>query len=435
MTQFLSRRQIAGVVVFFAVSAALTLGMLAELGTVPLPGRHVRTVTAVLSDAEGLPSQADVLVHGVKVGAVSSISVRASGTTLVTLALGPGTPPLHRDASVRVGFKTAFGEPFVDLDPGTSAAPLQARGARLRVVPSVEIDDALAFLDAGGRANLDALLHELGAGAASPQTAAEVSGTLAGLDTATASIGRLTGELSAQGADLRGLVQDGRATLDVLAGRSSALRSLTLAARETLTPLDGQRTALTAVLSRLPGLLTGAQATLTELAPVIARATPLAVQARAAAPALTAALRALPASATALDQILDRATSLRATVVPLLRAIDGVTGPGATALAELGPALADIIPIAQYLGPRGNTIAAWFANTAALGDHGDAKGDWARFFVGIDPSTVLGAASGAPPVNAYTAPDDAADNQPYRAGHYPRLLPYMPALARAGTRR
>ena len=67
-----------------------------------------------------------------------------------------------------------------------------------------------------------------------------------------------------------------------------------------------------------------------------------------------------------------------------------------------------------------------------LGSHGDAKGDWARFFVMFDPSTLLGIHSGAPASNAYTAPDDAAHNAPYEPGGYQRLMPYAPALA--GTR-
>jgi hypothetical protein len=88
------------------------------------------------------------------------------------------------------------------------------------------------------------------------------------------------------------------------------------------------------------------------------------------------------------------------------------------------------VPVAQYLGPRGRTVAAWFANTADLGSHGDAKGDWARFFVMFDPSTLFGVRAGSPSGNSYTAPGDAARNQPYRSGDYPRLMPFSPALGR-----
>jgi hypothetical protein len=118
-------------------------------------------------------------------------------------------------------------------------------------------------------------------------------------------------------------------------------------------------------------------------------------------------------------------------VVPALAALRSLAAPGSAALGLLGTALADLVPVAQYLGPRGRTIAAWFANTADLGSHGDAKGDWARFFVMFDPATVLGArSSAAPPGNTYTAPGDAADNRAYAAGGYPRLMPFSPALGR-----
>src|SRR5205823_3267830 len=80
------------------------------------------------------------------------------------------------------------------------------------------------------------------------------------------------------------------------------------------------------------------------------------------------------------------------------------------------------VTMARYLAPRSDTIAAWFANTADLGLHGDAKGSWARFFIFADPQSAVGARTtlGA---NSYTRPGDAADNQPYRPGDYPRLQP------------
>ena len=69
------------------------------------------------------------------------------------------------------------------------------------------------------------------------------------------------------------------------------------------------------------------------------------------------------------------------------------------------------------------------SNTCAdLGSHGDARGDWARFFVTFDGSTLTGTRGGAPPVNAYTSPGDATHNAPFTG--YSRLEPYYPALGR-----
>jgi hypothetical protein len=80
--------------------------------------------------------------------------------------------------------------------------------------------------------------------------------------------------------------------------------------------------------------------------------------------------------------------------------------------------------VANYLSDRKEAFAAWFSNTADLGSHRDAKGYFARFFVGFEPGTGLGAPGGNYEENAYTGPGDAADPQPYSG--YSRLEPYDP---------
>ncbi len=218
--------------------------------------------------------------------------------------------------------------------------------------------------------------------------------------------------------------------LDVLAKRAAELTALTAGARTTLSAVASQRTALGATLARLPGLITIAESTLRSARPLITKATPLATEIATAAPSITSALRATPATTIALDDVLAQTAAIRATVTPALGLLHGLATPGSEALQLLGPALADIVPVAQYLAPRGRTIAAWFANTADLGSHGDAKGDWARFFIGFDHATLTGTPNGAPPGNSYTAPAVAADNRAYRPGSYPRLMPYSPALGK-----
>jgi phospholipid/cholesterol/gamma-HCH transport system substrate-binding protein len=420
------RRDAVLVASFALASLALLLFMLIRLGTVTLPAGHVRQARALFANAEGLPSDGDVLVHGVKVGSVTGIDVRGP-RTLVTLSLGSQAPTLHPDASVQVGFKTALGEPFVDLDPGRAAG--RATGL-IRARSTAEIDDALGFLDRSGRANARAALIELGRGAAPADTSQNVNQTLGRLQSSTASVGQLAAELRAQRTDLTATVSDGRIVLDVLAKRAAELQTLTADARIALGAVAGQRTALGATLARLPGLITTADSTLRSARPLIAKATPLATEIATASPSITSALRATPATTSALEALLAQAASIRTAVTPALELLRGLATPASASLELLGPVLADIVPVAQYLGPRGHTIAAWFANTADLGSHGDAKGDWARFFVGFDPSTLTGTKYGAAPGNSYTAPGDAAHNEPYKPGSYPQLMPYAPALGK-----
>jgi virulence factor Mce-like protein len=423
-------RTIAAVAAFFGVSLALLALMLMRLGALPAPGAGGRDVDAVFANAEGLPAQADVLVHGVRVGSVAGIHVRSGGSTLVTLALSPQAPVLHADATVAVGFKTPLGEPFVDLDAGRTAARL--RSGRVGGRSTVEIDDALGFLGARGRADLRSALFALGSGAAAPGASQQVSGAVSSLARSSGLVERLLGELRAQRSQLSGIVSDGRVVLGALSGRAAEIGSLTADARTTATALALQRASLGRVIERLPGLLAAARTTLGDSRPLIAQATPLAGELASAAPALTSALRALPGTVSGLQSVLATAGSMRSSVLPALDQLRTLAAPAAAGLRLLGPALADAVPVARYLGPRGNTIAAWFANTADLGSHGDAKGDWARFFVMFDPATLTGSRAGAPSGNTYTAPGDAAHNQPYRPGGYPRLMPYSPALGRGG---
>jgi hypothetical protein len=293
---------------------------------------------------------------------------------------------------------------------------------------NVELDDALAFLDQGGRANLRASLLALGRGLGSSSADTELNGTLAQLATTTDRLGALLAELRSQRGALTGIVSGGRTVLGVLAAHAGELRALTADADTALSAVGDQRSALGAALGQLPRLEALGSRTLRAARPLISTATPLVAQISSAAPALTRALDAVPASTSALDQVLAQASSIRSSVLPALWLLRALATPGSTATTLLGPALADIVPMAQYLGPRGRTIAAWFANTADLGSHGDAKGDWARFFVMFDPSTLLGRGAGAAPGNSYTPPGDAAHNNAFAAGGYPRLEPYSPAL-------
>ena len=93
-------------------------------------------------------------------------------------------------------------------------------------------------------------------------------------------------------------------------------------------------------------------------------------------------------------------------------------------MGPLGAALRNLQPIGRFLSARRDTFAAWFANTGDLGSHHDDKGYFARFFLGFEPGTALGA-PGDFQNNSYTRPHDAADNQPYRG--YEELRPYDPA--------
>jgi ABC-type transporter Mla subunit MlaD len=225
-------------------------------------------------------------------------------------------------------------------------------------------------------------------------------------------------------------VQGGRVVVGALGDHEAALRAMVRDGERTLSALARRQSSLRATAAELPRLLSVARATLAQARPLVREARPAVADLRAAAPPLAGALHAVPGTASDLRAVLDRAPALRAAAVPVLARLRPVLAAATPAATRLGPAMRNVVTMARYLEPRKNTIAAWFANTADLGLNGDAKGEWARFFIFADPATAIGGRTTLGE-NAYTRPDDAAANAPYRPGDYPRLRP-APVPYRSG---
>jgi phospholipid/cholesterol/gamma-HCH transport system substrate-binding protein len=394
------------ITVFVAVTIVLFFALGARFGGPSPFARPATIVHATVADAEGLPTQSDVLIHGVKVGRVTKV-----GDGRLTLALHHA---VHPDAWMRVGSKTPLGEPFVDLDPGHAAGALHGD---LPVRPSVEVDEALGLLAPRTRSDLRALLRTTGTGASS---ASDIGNTVAGLSRATAELRRLGATLRGQSGDVAQTISSSRAVLAELSARDAALRGIVADGTRTLQAAGMSPSDLRAALAQLPDVVARARDTLAEAQPLVAHARPVVADVRAAARPLTQTLRtAVPVLRDA-GALTARLPALRRAALPTLAVANRLLPAAGPAFERLGPALADAAPMIRYLAPRANTITAWFANTSALGQNGDAKGKWARFFVMIDPATAVGA-PGGPPGNSYTEPDDAAHNAAYKRGDFPRL--------------
>lgn len=403
------------IAVFAVVTVVLFLVLGARFGGPTVSVAPVTEVHASVPDTQGLPSEADVLVRGVKVGRVTEVE-GAGERARVTLALTDDAPPLRADAAIRIGAKTPLGEPFVDLDPGTEPAAHDSDAA-LPVRPAVELDEALGLLAPRTRADLRAVLAETGEGLADPEA---LAGTVASLELATGQLRRLGAVLRGQDGDVAETIESGRAVLEELAVHDADLRSLVADGTRTLRAGARRPAELREALNRLPAVLARARDTLDVAEPLLADAGPVVADVRTAAPPVTELLRdAAPAVADA-RALAARLPALRQAGLPALEDARKLLPAAGPALERLGPVLANVVPMVTYLAPRSQTIAAWFANTSALGQSGDAKGRWARFFVMLDPATALGA-PGAPAGNSYTQPGDAAANQPYAAGDFPRL--------------
>jgi phospholipid/cholesterol/gamma-HCH transport system substrate-binding protein len=426
-----SRWTALGLALFAALSAAAFIYLSGRTGGPGFGGASPYKLRVTFADAGGISKRSDVLVHGVPVGLVGGVHTHGGVTTL-TLDLRSKRLPLHPDASAQIGQKTPLGESFVDLDPGRAAGSPPAPGGTIPGRPSVEIDEALKLLDPAGLQSLRDVSATLARGAASPQASAQVRAATQGLSAAVDGADRLAQALRGQEGQISRAVGNSRTLLDGLGAHDASLRSLVRDARATLAATAAEHEPLRTSLAALPGLLRRTQVTLADARPLIGEAKPEADELGSAAPSLSAALNELPPTMRAARSAIAGAPSLESAAQPALASARRVLPVAAPAIEQLGPALADIVPMARYLAPRANTVAAWFASTADLGSHGDAKGKWARFFVLLDPATATGGGP-APRGNSYTRPDDAAHNAAYAANSYPRLLPFGPALSGGGS--
>lgn len=418
----------AALLALFVASALLLAAYFSSV----FGGPTIRTgnpfvLRAMVPDTQGLTVRSDVRLHGVLVGHVEQVRRRA-GRASLSVVLDGEPVTLRRGTTLRVGTKTALGEAYVDLAPGPARATALKSGVRLpatAVRPAVEVDEALQALDAPTRRGVQRTLGTLGQATASPRTSEQVSGAVTGLRTTIDGVHDLTTLLQDQADDLSTVVTDGGSVLGELAARDGRVRSLVTDGRRTLDAVGARDTALRATVEEAPRLLAAARSALKTGRPLIAEAVPVVSDVRAAAPDLTAAADAVPSAAGDVDAILDGGRRLERSATPVLRSAPALLNATGPAARRASAALANVATMARWLEPRKKTVASWFSNTAALGTNGDAKGRWARFFVFIDPATLLGQKASLPE-NAYTGPDDALNPRPFRTGDFERLLPTVP---------
>lgn len=421
-------------IVFLAMLAVFTIGLTAWL--VPrFGGPGVRLskayeVHAIFSDVQQLETKAQVHSRGVRVGTVQRIEVKGDVAD-VTLNINRKYSPLYRDATARLGQRTAIGDAYVDVTFGHSGAGRLASGGQItRVRPTVEFDEAFKTFDPVTRGHAAALTRTAGDGAADPRTSGRWNATVANLSTAVHELNGLTRSLRGQRSTLAALVSNSRAALRELGTRDRALRSLVANGDQTLRAFAERPRAFAATLAGLPRFLQQARSTLATARPLLRSARPVLSNLSASSPALASALASLRPASRDLKASLDGLGTLNRVAVPALDRVERVMTIAKPFADNALPVLANLVPIMGFLNEHEREFASWFSNTRALSSHGDSKGRWARFFIFAEPQVALGI-KGSVEHNAYPPPGDQDHNESYRPGSYPRLMPYLPDSVRA----
>jgi len=136
----------------------------------PVPFGQSYTVHAVFSNADGIPTAADVRVSGVDAGKVVGVASDPSypGETVVTMQIsGPGAIPVYTNGYAKVRPKTLLGEKYIDLTVGNraSAEPIASGGflAPSQTGKDVSNDEIFNAFDQATRQHQQQVLQALDA--------------------------------------------------------------------------------------------------------------------------------------------------------------------------------------------------------------------------------------------------------------------------------
>ena len=455
MSRQLSTAPLAAVGVLIGLAALVFVVLNQAFGGPSPVGAQPYRIAATVPDAQGLVTKSLVLVRGVQVGEVSRRELRGDAVD-VELAIDPSQVHVYRDATVRVGHRTLFGEAYMQLDPGHRAAGPLPSGSRLpakAVLRTMRVDDALEAFDATTRRHIKSLNHTGAQVDADPRARRELNDTIGAFGETLAQMRELDRNIGAQRGALSELVSSSRSVLDELSQRQDALQTVVDAGGASAAAFTANRKALQQTVAGSAALLRSSRDALDAVSPLVPKARTVVSGLNTAAPHLTPALERLRPVARSSGTLIRDLPAFNRAALPFLKRLTTVSELAGPAIERLDPALRDLVPSLDYLAPYRREVLGFIgagagaarklqpdgttANQGTLADlkyyHDKFDKDgftdqgvngapygWGRFFVDNTASTDSGSGIG---VNPYPKPQD-----PYShfSGHYPRLEPEPP---------
>jgi phospholipid/cholesterol/gamma-HCH transport system substrate-binding protein len=132
------------VVGIFMISGILSLGYLSiKLGKMEVIDNKGYRVSAVFSDVGGLRVGAPVVIAGVDVGRVDSISLVEDYEARVVMRIEPGLQ-LRDDAIASVKTRGLIGEKFIQISAGAADEIVQPGGQIRQTEPAVDIESLIS---------------------------------------------------------------------------------------------------------------------------------------------------------------------------------------------------------------------------------------------------------------------------------------------------
>src|SRR5579859_3468580 len=232
----------------------------------PFIGTSQYTINAEFSSAKAVtPGQGQtVRVSGVQVGDIGGVSLK-DGVAIVQMDIDTKYRNLiHTNATALLRPKTGLDDMFVELNPGTSSAPVAKSGFTIpesATNPPIDPDEILSSLDADTRQYLDLLINGAGAGLKGPG-GSELAVLLERFLPTHQDLARLNSVVAQRGAALRSLIHSLQVLNTALAQKQTQIVSLVDASSKVFHAFANANQGISRAVADLPGTLNQTTATL-----------------------------------------------------------------------------------------------------------------------------------------------------------------------------
>jgi phospholipid/cholesterol/gamma-HCH transport system substrate-binding protein len=381
-----------GLAVVILFVASVIFAFSAQYG---IPGATVTMVRASFDDVGALRRGDDVRIASARVGTVDDIEYSEALGAVAVLKLD-GERPIYRNSSAAtasVGARSALGQKFVDLDPGTPDAGLLGAD---EVIPkrvtrgAQEVSDLFNVFDPVTRTALGSTLRELGGGLAGrSEDLADAFRTAPDL---LPDLGTVSRSLSAEdGTDLVGLLQSAETLAGRFAGREQEIASLMTNLSTTLdaVAVDGAAP-FEQTLQQAPGTLRDVRGALDTLNGPLADTRLAVTDLRPGAEALGAATPDVRGVLREAVTPLDRVPGVSDVAEPAVVDLTGLMSDARPLTPRLVQTLRDAAPLLADVAPFSPEISHFFTNATSALSGGDAAGHWLRFFPIVSAETASG---------------------------------------------
>ena len=146
--------------------AIVILGLLAKINLdLAAPWSKTHTLTAAVTDADGISVSSDVRIAGRAVGQITKVESKGTFTD-VTFHVDDANWPLPVDTTAQVRLATLLGQKYIQLTPGTSKSQALADDATIGLPSTssvVDFDQILNTFDKPTRDSLTGLIRTAGA--------------------------------------------------------------------------------------------------------------------------------------------------------------------------------------------------------------------------------------------------------------------------------